>query len=53
MGAVRWAFDQALGVAYSDIRSLQLSPDGPPAEYAGDRMKIDWQGNVKMRPRKF
>lgn len=42
------AFDQTLGVAYSDIRSLQLSPDGPPAEYAGDRVKIDWQGNVKL-----
>jgi len=52
-GTAHWvlfdgAFDQTLGVGYSDIRSLQLSPDGPPAEYAGDRMKIDWQGNVKI-----
>jgi vitamin B12 transporter len=52
-GTAHWvlfdgAFDQTLGVAYSDIRSLQLSPDGPPAEYTGDRVKIDWQGNVKL-----
>jgi len=52
-GTVHWTlfdgrFDQTLGAAYSDIRSLQRSPDGPPAEYAGDRLKIDWQGNVKL-----
>jgi vitamin B12 transporter len=41
-------FDQTLGLAYSDVRSLQRSPDGPPAEYAGARFKIDWQGNVKL-----
>jgi vitamin B12 transporter len=40
--------DQTLGLAYSDVRSLQRSPDGPPAEYAGARFKIDWQGNVKL-----
>ena len=40
--------DQTLGAAYSDIRSHQLSPDGPSADYVGTRLKIDWQGNIKL-----
>jgi vitamin B12 transporter len=41
--------EQTLGVAYSNIKSRGTSPDGPPTEYSGDRLKLDWQGNVKLR----
>jgi vitamin B12 transporter len=42
------AFGQTLGVAYSSIRTFASSPDGPPTDYFGDRLKIDWQGTVKL-----
>lgn len=41
-------FDQTLGVAYSDIKTHETSPDGPPSDYSGDRLKLDWQGNLKL-----
>ena len=42
-------FEQTLGAAYNNIKSRGTSPDGPPSEYSGDRLKLDWQGNVKLR----
>jgi len=35
-------------VAYSNLDSSATSPDGPPSEYSGNRLKLDWQGNVKL-----
>ncbi len=42
--------EQTLGVASSHIDSSSFTPpaDGPPTTYAGERLKIDWQGNVKL-----
>lgn len=43
------AFDQTLGAAYSNIKSYDISPDGP-AETAnfGARVKFDWQGIIAL-----
>jgi vitamin B12 transporter len=41
-------FEQTLGVAYSNIRTYDTSPDVGPSEYSGDRLKLDWQGNLKL-----
>jgi vitamin B12 transporter len=41
-------FEQTLGVAYSNLDSSATSPDGPPSDYSGTRLKLDWQGNVKL-----
>jgi vitamin B12 transporter len=41
-------FEQTLGVAYSNLDSSATSPDGPPSDYSGTRLKLDWQGTVKL-----
>jgi vitamin B12 transporter len=41
-------FEQTLGAAYGNIKSHRTSPDGPPSDYSGDRLKLDWQGNVRL-----
>ncbi|MGD0189906.1 MAG: TonB-dependent receptor [Rhizomicrobium sp.] len=42
-------FEQTLGFAYSSTISDDVSPDGPTTSYyAGDRTKIDWQGNLRF-----
>lgn len=43
-------FEQTLGVAYSRLDSSEFTPpaDGPPGFYAAERLKLDWQGNVKL-----
>ncbi len=41
-------FEQTLGVAYGDIRTTTLSPDFGTSQDAGDRFKIDWQGNLNI-----
>lgn len=41
-------FEQTLGFGYSSISSSDASPDDPTAYYSGDRVKIDWQGNLKF-----
>jgi vitamin B12 transporter len=41
--------DQTLGLAYSSISSTDYSPDvSPNSYYSGDRVKADWQGNLKF-----
>ncbi len=41
--------EQTLGLAYSSISSTDYSPDGPTTSYySGDRVKADWQGNLKF-----
>ena len=44
------AFEQTLGVAYSHIDTEDFTPpaDGPPTGYAGERVKLDWQGVTKL-----
>jgi vitamin B12 transporter len=41
-------FEQTLGFAYTSSSSNDLSPDSGPSPYAGDRVKVDWQGNLKF-----
>lgn len=40
--------DHTLGVAYSNIKSTGFSPDNGPSENAGNRLKFDWQGNIRL-----
>ncbi len=40
--------DQTLGLAYSDIRSADLSPDAPRSDLSGARFKADWTGIVRL-----
>jgi vitamin B12 transporter len=42
------AFEQTLGLAYSDVKSFETSPDAPESDFFGERVKIDWQGNVRV-----
>jgi vitamin B12 transporter len=37
-------FEQTVGAAYSNIKSYDFSPDGPPTDNFGARVKLDWQG---------
>jgi vitamin B12 transporter len=41
-------FEQTVGLAYTSTSSNDLSPDLGPSPYAGDRVEIDWQGNLKF-----
>ena len=40
--------EQTLGIAFSDIKSFQTSPDFPESNFFGERVKFDWQGNVRL-----
>ena len=40
--------DHSIGVAYSNLKSTEFSPDNGPSEFAGSRVKIDWQGNIRL-----
>lgn len=42
------ALDQTLGVAYSSAWTLNLDPDFGASWNTGDRVKIDWQGAVRL-----
>ena len=42
------AFEQTLGVAYSNLKSSDSSPDNPRSDNAGDRVKADWQGDIRI-----
>ena len=37
-------FQETLGLAYSNIKSTNMSPDFGTSYDAGDRFKVDWQG---------
>jgi vitamin B12 transporter len=48
-------FEQTAGVAYTDYRRRDVAPDTgfgppPPTLNRGDRVKADWQGNIKLAP---
>jgi vitamin B12 transporter len=40
--------EQTLGAAYSSIRSSDFSPEAPRSDAFGERVKFDWQGNIKL-----
>ena len=40
--------EQTLGAAYDNIKSRDFSPDGPPTDNFGARVKFDWQGIVAL-----
>ena len=44
------AFEQTLGIADSHIDTEDFTPaaGGPPTGYAGERVKLDWQGVTKL-----
>jgi vitamin B12 transporter len=42
------ALEQTLGIAYSDVKSFETGPDGPESDFFGERVKIDWQGNIRL-----
>ncbi len=42
------AFESTLGVAYSNLKSSDFSPDDPRSDLAGDRVKADWQGVIRI-----
>ncbi|HEY1314242.1 MAG TPA: TonB-dependent receptor, partial [Steroidobacteraceae bacterium] len=42
------ALEQTLGVAYSNIKSFETGPDGPESDFFGARVKIDWQGVIRL-----
>jgi vitamin B12 transporter len=41
-------FDQALGVGYTRDRTSDSGPEVTPSLNRGDRVKVDWQGNIKL-----
>ncbi len=50
-------FDQTVGVGYTDYRRRFLDPNAAaiafgndPSVFQGDRVKLDWQGNIKLMP---
>lgn len=41
-------FEETLGLAYSSISTTNASPDSSTSYYSGDRVKLDWQGNLRF-----
>jgi vitamin B12 transporter len=41
-------FDQTLGIGYTDYRRRDLTPGAEPSFNRGDRVKLDWQGNLRI-----
>ncbi len=44
------AFEQTFGVGYTDYHRRDISPDSPASISDGDRVKLDWLGNIKVAP---
>lgn len=47
------AFEQTAGIGYTDYNRRLLDPNTPPVSqslFRGDRVKADWQGNLKLMP---
>jgi vitamin B12 transporter len=40
--------EQTLGIAYSNIKSFETSPENPESDFFGARVKVDWQGNIRL-----
>ncbi len=47
------ALDQTLGFAYTKFNQRDFDPNPPtpePSFFNGDRVKVDWQGDIKLMP---
>jgi vitamin B12 transporter len=42
------ALEQILGIAYSDIKSFETSPENPESDFFGARVNVDWQGTIRL-----
>jgi vitamin B12 transporter len=40
--------EQTLGIAYSNIKSFETSPENPESDFFGARVNVDWQGTVRL-----
>jgi vitamin B12 transporter len=40
--------EQTLGIAYSDIKSFETSPENPESDFFGARVNVDWQGTIRL-----
>jgi vitamin B12 transporter len=40
--------EQTLGIAYSNIKSFETSPENPESDFFGARVNADWQGTVRL-----
>ena len=50
-GTAHWDLqwiDQTLGFAYNSGQSRTADPDNGPSATSGDRIKLDWQGNIPL-----
>jgi len=43
-------FDQTFGVGYSHDHTSDYGPEITPTFNRGDRLKVDWQGNITLAP---
>jgi vitamin B12 transporter len=41
-------FEQTLDVAYTDLQSTEFTPNYGTSLFDGNRVKVDWQGDVKL-----
>jgi vitamin B12 transporter len=41
-------FDHTIGLGYTDDRGRDIAPGTAPTYNRGDRVKLDWQGNVRV-----
>jgi len=41
-------FDQTFGVGYTHDRTSDSGPEAAPSLTCGDRLKVDWQGNITL-----
>jgi vitamin B12 transporter len=42
------AFEETFGLAYSNLKSADLSPDDSRSDLSGERVKADWLGNIRL-----
>jgi vitamin B12 transporter len=40
--------EQTLGFAYGNVKTYETSPDYSGSDFFGERLKIDWQGNIRL-----
>ncbi len=47
-GVGRRSLRANLGLAYSNVKSFETSPESPESDFFGARVKTDWQGNISL-----
>ena len=48
LAPVEGRFDETLGIGYTHDHTTDFSPGSSPTHSRGERLKIDWQGNVTL-----